>query len=131
MKALPGEAGRTLPAAADVPSREVPGWAGDTDASHIEADVGQQTIEALVPGARLVERDPGAAERTQAGIEIAVNPYLGEVVVVEARALQTLVIEAEAEWFHQMQRRSGVGAQPDCVARIGRYFGFIQDEVDH
>ena len=37
----------------------------------------------------------------------------------------------EAERLDQVQAAAGIGAQPDCVAGVGRNLGPVQDDVEH
>jgi hypothetical protein len=55
----------------------------------------------------------------------------GVLVIVEPGALQQLVLHRKAERLDEMQRATGVGRQPDHVARVGRDFGMDEDDVEH
>ena len=50
--------------------------------------------------------------------------------VVEAGALQSLIINPEAQRSHQMQPCAGVGGQPDDVAGVGCDFRLVEDDVE-
>ena len=52
-------------------------------------------------------------------------------VIIQPGTTQTPVIELEPEWFYEMQLRTGIGAQAYDVARIGRYFRLVEDDVEH
>jgi len=52
-------------------------------------------------------------------------------VVVEPGATQASFIEGEPQPADQVQRASGIGAQPYNVARIGWDFGPIEDDVEY
>ncbi len=54
-----------------------------------------------------------------------------EIVIVEPGSLQALVVQAESQRFHQVQRRAGVRAQADHIARIRRNLGLEQHDVEH
>ena len=54
----------------------------------------------------------------------------GDVLpVIHARAFELGIVEAEAQWFDQMQRRLRRGAEARDVAGVRRNFGFEQDDV--
>ncbi|MFD2423589.1 hypothetical protein ACFSUI_05060 [Ralstonia solanacearum] len=52
-------------------------------------------------------------------------------VIVQSGAAHARVLERKAEWFDQVQLRAGVGAQADHIARVGRNFGFDENDVEH
>jgi len=54
-----------------------------------------------------------------------------EIVIVEPRALQTLVVQSEAQRLHQMQRRARVRAKPNRIARVRRDLRCIQHDMKH
>jgi len=55
-----------------------------------------------------------------------------EVTDIEkARAAKAGLAEFEAERFDEVQPRSGIGAQPNDVAGIGRNFRMYQDDLEH
>ena len=58
-------------------------------------------------------------------------PHGGVLVIVEARALQQLVIHRKAQGLDQMQGTAGVGRQPNDVASIRRDFRLNQDDAEH
>ena len=58
---------------------------------------------------------------------MAVN--LDQVPVVEARAANGVLVDAEAKWPHQMQGRLGGSAGSGDRARVGRDLGLDQDDV--
>ena len=45
-----------------------------------------------------------------------------KVLVVECGSAEGVFGELESQWFDKMKIRSGVGAQPDYVAGVLRYF---------
>jgi hypothetical protein len=57
--------------------------------------------------------------------------HRGEVVIVEAGALQLPVLEGEAERLDEVQPRAGVGGEADDVAGIGRDLGMDEDDIKH
>src|SRR5277367_5406812 len=79
----------------------------------------------------LHRQDTGMLKCAQACVEVCVNRHPGKVVIIEARALETLVIHLEAERFDQMQRRPGIGAQANGIAGIRRNLWFVQKNVKH
>jgi hypothetical protein len=44
---------------------------------------------------------------------------------------QLLVVDRKTEGLHEVQARTGVGAQPDHVARVGRDFRAKENDVEH
>lgn len=70
-------------------------------------------------------------EALQTTGEVGVTLQGGILVVVEAGPAQALVVHVEAQRFDQMQVAAAVGAQPDDVAGIGRYFRLKKDDVKH
>ena len=59
------------------------------------------------------------------------NFYLRQVVIIEAGAPQALVVQAKAQRLDQVQRRAGVGAQPDGIAGIPGNLRFEQHDMEH
>ncbi|MNT14385.1 hypothetical protein D3C72_1493870 [compost metagenome] len=55
----------------------------------------------------------------------------GILVVVEAGAAQTFVVQLEAQRLDQMQVAAAVGAEPDNVAGIRWNFRLKEDHVKH
>jgi len=55
----------------------------------------------------------------------------GVFVVIKAGALKQLVVHRKTEWLDQMQLATRVGGEPDHVARVRRYFGMYQNDVEH
>lgn len=88
-------------------------------------------IAVAVARAGLDKKHSRTGERIDAGVETAVNLDRRKIVVVEAGALQTLVIEPKPERFHQVQCRAGVGAQTNDIAGIRRDLGLEQHDMKH
>ena len=59
------------------------------------------------------------------------NPHRRELGIVHARTAKAGLAEFEAERFDEVQPRSGIGAQPNDVAGIGRNFRMYQDDLEH
>ena len=59
------------------------------------------------------------------------NLHIGVFVIIQARPFQALIFEGETQRFDQMKLRASVGAQANDVARIGRYFWFYKNNVEH
>lgn len=82
-------------------------------------------------GTRTTTRGDGeeaaADQRRLAVRPVQVAEYPRKFVVIEPGALEGTVFPFEAERLHQMQFASGVGAQADDVAGIGRDFGLEED----
>ena len=53
------------------------------------------------------------------------------LVIVEPRALELLVVHGKAERLDQVQPRTGVGAQPDHIAGVGRNLRVDEHDVEH
>ena len=67
----------------------------------------------------------------QKGRPAGMAPQRGVLVVVEACAAHVLVVHRKAQRLDQVQRAAGVGRQADDVARVGRDFGFNEDDMEH
>jgi hypothetical protein len=52
-------------------------------------------------------------------------------MVIQSGSFQPGVIEREPQWADQVQAAAGVGAQADDVARVGRYFRLVKNDVKH
>ena len=55
----------------------------------------------------------------------------GVFVIIQPGAAQAFVIQFEAQRLDQVQVAAAVGAEPDNVAGIGRYFRLKKDDVKH
>lgn len=55
----------------------------------------------------------------------------GVLVIIQAGAAQAFIIQLEAQRLDQMQVAAAVGAEPDNVAGIWRYFRLKKDYVKH
>lgn len=53
------------------------------------------------------------------------------VPIIEARALQMLLVEGKAKGLHEMQDAPRRRGGPDDVARVLGDFGFEEDDVEH
>src|SRR5687768_9505816 len=56
---------------------------------------------------------------------------VGELVIVEARALELPVVHRKAERLDQMKPAAGVGREANDVAGVGRDLGLDQDDIEH
>ncbi len=74
---------------------------------------------------------PRIAQRGAAGSPVRMHRDAGHRGVVQPGAAQLRVREVEAERFHQMQAATGIGAQADRVAGVGRDFRGDEDDVEH
>ena len=61
--------------------------------------------------------------------EIHVLPDVDQVPIVDARAAHALLVDAEAERPHQVERRGRGRTEPRDVASVGRYFGLYEHDV--
>jgi hypothetical protein len=52
-------------------------------------------------------------------------------VIVQACASQAGVVELESQGADQVQRGASIGAQPDYIASVGRYFWPEEDDMQH
>ena len=77
---------------------------------------------------RMKHRDC-VAEGCEAGLDIRVDLHIGEVVVVQACALEVFVIEVEAERLDEVQARARDGGGTDGVAGVGGDHGVVEDNV--
>ena len=73
--------------------------------------------------------DPRAGEGLHTGVEIFVDLEICQVVVVQAGALEVLVLEVEAEWLDEVQARARDGGGADGVAGVGGDHGVVEDDV--
>ena len=73
--------------------------------------------------------DARSVQRGKAGLYIWVDLHVREVVVVQARALEVLVVEVEAEGLDQVQDGTSIGAQSDRVAGVAGDDWVIKDDV--
>lgn len=71
------------------------------------------------------------ANALQATVQIGVTLERRVLVVIQARAAQTLVVQLEAQRLNQVQATAGVGAEPDNVAGIRRDFRLKKDYMKH
>ena len=53
------------------------------------------------------------------------------IVIVQSRSQQLLILQREAQRFHEMQRCACVGAEPNDVAGVRRNFRLIENDVEH
>jgi hypothetical protein len=81
--------------------------------------------------ARFDRKEARPRESSEAAAEVRMNFDGREIVIVESRALQALVVEPEPQRLDQMQRRAGIGAESNGVSGIRRDLGFKQDYVEH
>jgi hypothetical protein len=74
------------------------------------------------------------------GIRLAINQevlpagmptHTSVFVVIEAGALKQLVVHRKTQRLDQMQLATRVGGQSDHVARVRRYLGVHQNDVEH
>jgi hypothetical protein len=74
---------------------------------------------------------PIRAQCDATGLPVRVHGQAGVLVIVETGAAQFAVAEPEAERLDQMQTASGVRAQTDDVAGIGRDLGLEKHYLEH
>jgi hypothetical protein len=55
------------------------------------------------------------------------DPQVDVIPIVQAGALERLVVQAEPKRFHHMQGRLGGGAETSDVPSVGRNFRFDED----
>lgn len=73
-----------------------------------------------------VDADPREAAR-----QIGVALQRGIFVIIQAGAAQAFIVQLVTQRLDQVQVAAGIGAEPDNVAGIGRYFRLEQDHVKH
>src|ERR1700730_17835124 len=59
------------------------------------------------------------------------HAHVRELVIVEARALELLVLKRVAERFDEMQAATRVRGEADHVAGVRRNLGLVEDDVEH
>ena len=52
-------------------------------------------------------------------------------MIIEPGTPQTLVVHVKPQWFYEVQKAAGIGAQAYDIARIGRDFRLVEDDVKH
>ena len=62
--------------------------------------------------------------------EVFVNDKIGQMPVVESRSFQRLVAYIETDGFYQMHLATRCRRRTHDVARVLRYFGFYQNNVE-
>jgi hypothetical protein len=50
-------------------------------------------------------------------------------MIIKTGTSQAPVVHLETEGLNQMQRYTGIGAKPNYITSVGRYFRLIQDKV--
>ena len=61
------------------------------------------------------------SKRQEAVFEVLMFCDIRQIVIVEAGPPAGLGVEGEPKWFDEMQVGTGIRAQPDDVAGVGRY----------
>lgn len=84
-----------------------------------------------MPAVRFHRKQPRISKCTQALTKICVDFDGREVVIIEPRSLQTLVVEAKPQRLHQVERRARVGAQANGIAGIRRNLRLEEHDVKH
>ncbi|MDQ5902827.1 MAG: biosis protein MshE, partial [Pseudomonadota bacterium] len=72
-----------------------------------------------------------AGQHGFAGFPICMPLHWCELVVIQPGTPQLLVFPGEAHRLDQMQFGAGIGAEADDVARVGRYFGLVENYGEH
>jgi hypothetical protein len=76
-------------------------------------------------------KHPARFQNSDQLVPVVVNLEAGVLVVVQAGPAKLTVVDFETERFDQMEPASGVGAQADYVAGIGRNFGIKKNHIKH
>jgi hypothetical protein len=71
------------------------------------------------------------ANSREAARQIGVALQRGVFVIIQAGAAQAFIVQLVTQRLDQVQVAAGIGAEPDNVAGIGRYFRLEQDHVKH
>ena len=74
-------------------------------------------------------RAPPSVPRQASRLCVRMHPR--HLVVVEPGPLHARIVQPEPERPHEVQRRAGIGAEPDDVAGVRRDFGLEEDDVEH
>ncbi len=65
----------------------------------------------------------------EASVDIGVDDHVGQVVIVQARAAQMLVIQGKPEGLDKVQSGARARAHADRIAGIGRNNRIIEDDM--
>ena len=57
--------------------------------------------------------------------------YAGELVVIQPGAFYASIVPGKSQGIDEVQSGTGIGAQANYVARVGRNLGTVQDDVEH
>jgi hypothetical protein len=52
-------------------------------------------------------------------------------MIVEPGAAQLLVVQIETQGLDKVKQAAGIGTQADDIAGIGRYFGLVENNIEH
>ena len=81
--------------------------------------------------AGLYHPQPRSAYGSQAVRHGGVLGHASHLVIIQAGAAQARFVDLKAQLAYEVQPRASVGAEADGIARIGRDFGFVQQDVKH
>ena len=96
--------------------------------ARFEADVAHT---ALRLGRQRVDMRGGRAGVVQRLLQGVVHSHRLPFVVIQPRPPHAGIVELESQRTHQVQLRTGIGAQADRIARVGRDLGTDEDDVEH
>lgn len=96
--------------------------------ARFEADVAHT---ALRLGRQRVDMRGGRAGVVQRLLQGVVHSHRLPFVVIQPRPPHAGIVELESQRPHQVQLRTGIGAQADRIARVGRDLGTNEDDVEH
>lgn len=97
-----------------------------TEEQRITGPVVELSVPDLTPG---VEGEDAPRQLGETGVQVGVNAHLSQVMIVQAGSTDVLIVEVEAQGFHQVQVRPGAGAHADGVAGVSWDDRVIEDDM--
>ncbi len=80
-------------------------------------------------GGRRKGENARVREGSEAGVDIGVDDHVGQVVIVQARAAQMLIIQGKPQGLNKVQSGTRARAHADRIAGIGRNDRIIEDDM--
>src|SRR5690606_40630398 len=72
------------------------------------------------------QADDGIRDFHVTGVQTCALPisalHIAELVVVQTRTTNAFFIQFKTQWFYQVQTGTGIGSQPNDIARVRRNF---------
>ena len=85
----------------------------------------------IAPAAGAETKKAGRPCCLQIGAPAGMHLHRHELVIVQPRTAHPGVIDGKAQRLDQVQRATGVGAQANDIARVGRNFWLDENDVKH